>query len=320
MSRGDQLHRQWSILQHLSEGRKSRREFAKDFDVSLKTITRDIDALSIFPIAEEREGIDVYYRLLRGFEAPGIQFSPEEVAALVLGKRTVLNALENSPYEEAFASALAKVELLQKDNAYRKVKALPQVFQSSFFKPQVQNDFQEQLLTAAIEHRVVWLKYFTVERQAISEREVEPFFLHQHPHGFHLIGYCLKREDFLQFGINHIQEIKVLEKTFAPEERAFDLDAFLRTVFDGHRSLPILDVRLHIKYPTAHWARERFYHHSQQIKEVEEGIELHFRSGGSEAIVSRILSLGPDCEVLSPPELQKRVAEKSKEISMLYEK
>ena len=63
MAHGDQLQRQWSILDLLSEGRKSRRELAEQLGVSLKTIARDIEALSLFPIAEERDGIDVVYEL-----------------------------------------------------------------------------------------------------------------------------------------------------------------------------------------------------------------------------------------------------------------
>lgn len=320
MSRGDQLYRQWSILHHLSSGRKSRRELAQWFDVSLKTITRDIDALSLFPIVEEREGIDIFYSLFRNAHLPTLSFQNEEIAALLMGKKTALSALEGSPYQEAFASALTKVELFQKEYTYRQRKELPEVFFSSFPKPSIRNHFQELLTQAAIERRMVWMRYFTASRQEISEREIEPYILHLHPLGFSLIAYCLFRKAFLHFNVNLIQDAHLLDKTFDAEIRAFDLKEFLSSGFDGHRSAPILDVCLFIKNPTASWAKDHFFHPTQRIEEEKEGIRVSFRAGGSEAIVSRVLGLGEDCEVLSPPLLRNKVQEKVQRIIDLYEK
>ena len=82
MGRGDQLTRQWLVLQRLRRGRCSRRELARDFDVSLKTVARDIDVLSVFPIVETQEGIDVFYELMEGTRAPGLHLAAEEVGAL----------------------------------------------------------------------------------------------------------------------------------------------------------------------------------------------------------------------------------------------
>lgn len=319
MSRGDQLYRQWSIIDQLSSGRKSRRQLAERCGVSLKTIARDIQALSIFPISEERDGIDVYYGLLPGGRAPSVRFQPMEVAALLLSEPTIAGALDGSPYADAVASALAKVELLQRADTYRALHRLPDVFQSSFAKPSVRADLQRQLLDAALSRQLVYMTYHTAERGQLTERTVEPFFLHLHPHGLHLIGYCLARQDFLYFNVNCIRSLQTLEQTFEPRERAFVLDEFLATVFDGHRGTPILDVRLRIRNPTAHWARDQFFHATQVIRELEDGVEIGFRSGAPDAIAARALSLGPDCEVLEPVYLRQMVAKKARDISALYE-
>ncbi len=318
MSRGDQLFRQWTILSRLSAGRRSRRELAEELGVSLKTITRDILSLSVFPIAEERSGIDVYYELVRGARAPSVRFTPEELLALLLSEGTILSAVDGSPYAAAVGEALAKVDLLHRETSERSLARLPQVFHSSFLKPQVRADLQERLHEAAIERRLVRLTYFTAERRASSERVVEPFFLHLHPHGLHLIAYCRERGDFLYFSVGAIEALEVLTETFDPEARTFDLKAFLSTVFDGRRGAPVLDVHLRIMEPTAHWARDHFYHSTQELTEIDGGIELRFRSGAPEAIAARVLSLGPDCEVLAPQSLARDVADRARAIVDLY--
>ena len=318
MSRGDQLTRQWSILDQLSRGRWSRRQLAAHHGVSLKTITRDIQALSLFPISEERDGIDVVYGLMTGGRAPTVRFRAEEIAAFLLSRRTILSALEGSPHADEVAAALAKVELLQRADTYRALRELPDVFQSSFDKPSVPTGLQEQLLQAAVARRLVEMEYFTAERQELSQRRVEPHFLHLHPHGLHLIGYCLTRCAFLYFNVACIRRLRVLEDTFQPERRDFDLDSFLETVFDGHRGTPVLDVCLRIRNPTAHWARDRFYHASQTVTEWADGVEIRFRSGAPEAITARVLGLGPDCEVIEPLGLRRLVAKKARDISRLY--
>ena len=317
MARGDQLHRQWAILDLLAGGRKSRRELAERLGVSLKTIARDIEALSLFPIAEERDGIDVVYELVHG-AAPRVRFEHDEVAALLLSKGTLLGALAGTPYAPAVGSALAKLELLQRDRTDRERRRLPDVFQSGFDRPPVRAALQERLLAAAIERRRVWLRYFTAERLARSERVVEPYFLHLSPQGLALIAYCLERRAFLAFHVECIEALEVTGDTFDPAARAFDLEEFLAASFDGRRGAPVLDVCVRIRMPTAAWARGQCFHRSQQIRELDDGVEIRFRAGAPAAIAARLLGLGPDCEVVAPEALARLVAERAEAVAALY--
>ena len=97
-----------------------------------------------------------------------------------------------------------------------------------------------------------------------------------------------------------------------------DIAAFLETIFDGRRGLPILDVRLRVREPTASWARERYYHPTQELDDVDGGVEIRFRAGAPGAIVARVLSLGPDCEVVAPASLRRAVAARARELAARY--
>ena len=144
-----------------------------------------------------QEGIDVFYELMRGARAPNVRFEPEELVALLLGKRTMLSTLEGSPYTGAVAAAFSKIELLLRESSRRALAHLPDVFQSSFSRPRVHERLRERLIQAALGRRRVSIEYTTAERQARGERVVEAYFAHLHPHGLHLIAYCLKRQSAL---------------------------------------------------------------------------------------------------------------------------
>ncbi|MEL6180277.1 MAG: WYL domain-containing protein, partial [Myxococcota bacterium] len=101
-------------------------------------------------------------------------------------------------------------------------------------------------------------------------------------------------------------------------QRGFELEQHLAEGFDGVRSLPIMDVTLQIRNPTALWARDQFFHPTQTIDDIDGGIEIRFRSGGSEAIIARVLSLGRDCTVIAPDELRTRVADEAQAIANHY--
>jgi hypothetical protein len=62
MAGDDQLHRQWSILDLMSEGRKCQRS-PRGLPCRSKRSPATL-RLSLLPIAEERDGIDVVYELV----------------------------------------------------------------------------------------------------------------------------------------------------------------------------------------------------------------------------------------------------------------
>lgn len=80
----------------------------------------------------------------------------------------------------------------------------------------------------------------------------------------------------------------------------------------------MIDVCIRVRLPTAAWARDHFYHATQELRELEDGVELRFRSGAPEAIAARILSLGPDCEVVAPEGLARLVAQRAAAIAARY--
>jgi len=82
MSRNDQVKRQWYLLRKLESSRGATLEelvvsLPPDHACHVRTVRRDLDALtSDFPLYTERVDGQTRWRLVEGFTAPALAFSP----------------------------------------------------------------------------------------------------------------------------------------------------------------------------------------------------------------------------------------------------
>ena len=97
--RGDQLARQWQLIQRLARSRAGvgLEELASDLGCVRRTVYRDLDALMYagFPVVSEKRDNHVYYRFLDSFKLGDVPFTPDEVLALALAQ-DLLGVLEGT--------------------------------------------------------------------------------------------------------------------------------------------------------------------------------------------------------------------------------
>ena len=66
------------------------------------------------------------------------------------------------------------------------------------------------------DHSVVAIDYYTVSRQELSGREVEPYLLFRSPDGWYLEAYCLKAGDQRTFKLERVRSARSTGRTFTP--------------------------------------------------------------------------------------------------------
>ncbi len=110
--RGDQLARQWQLIQRLARSRVGvgLGELADELGCVRRTIYRDLDALMYagFPVVSERRGGHVYYSFLDSFRLGDVPFTPDEILALAFGE-DLLRTLEGTVFHDSIQSAFAKI-------------------------------------------------------------------------------------------------------------------------------------------------------------------------------------------------------------------
>jgi len=323
MARGDQLIRQWKILQLLQAGPKSRAEIARDFGVNPKTILRDVEEVLIhlFPIRVEKDTNIVFYHYIRQPDLPVPAFSLEEREALVMGRELLEDALKGLPFAPAFQSAMNRIVRTQIEQHRRQKEELPQIYHSDFAIPEEETSFQRSLEQAAVERRAVKITYMTRSRMEEVERVVEPLILHLSVRGLQFIAFCRLRRKVLVFAVRSIKKLQLLDETFEPGMHRSELEHYLYDSFDGYREGEVKRIHFIVRGECATWAGHRHYHATQKIEELDDGsVSIQFEACGEKAILRRILMFGADCEVIAPISLKNAHAKMIKKMNVLVEK
>ena len=195
------------LYELLDRGHATAAELADKFEVSPRTIYRDVEALS-------GAGIPVYTEpgrnggiyLLRGFTLNRTALSESE-------RQEVLAAMQSV---SAAGSASGR-EILTKLSALFHVSGETwlEVDFSRWGKPACDNAKFELLKTAVIRHREAEIVYENTRGER-SRRTVQPLKLSYKSKEWYLKAFCLARQDFRIFKLNRILELELLAQTFAP--------------------------------------------------------------------------------------------------------
>jgi predicted DNA-binding transcriptional regulator YafY len=311
----------------LAERPHSKQELARMFEVDDKTIWRDLQALSLhYPIADERDGREVIYRFMDGYEYHPPNFTPTELATLLLAQQSIAATGVTSfgtPFAGYGQTLLQKVRSALPQSLRDKLDALATIFGAAVvpakdYAPHA--DTIDRLTTAAVERRRVQMRYHSLNSNQITERHYDPYAVYFDPDGATLkvIGRDHKagaRNEPIPLSVDRILSLTLTDQLFElPPE--WNLSDFLtENCFNGIHGQP-LTVRLRAFGVTARIFAERTFHASQQTVEKlkrhqdgQESIVIEMRVAGGRGLERFIQSWLPEIEVLDPPELSRKIAE-----------
>lgn len=201
-----QESRLFKIVYHLlDKGRATASELAEKFEVSVRTIYRDIDALSGagIPIyAEAGRNGGIY--LMNDFVMDKAVLTEEE-------KREILTALHSINS----TSNIDNSQILQKLSAIFNVgsESWLEVDFSRWGNNGTDNTKFELLKSAVIQQRCVKITYAN-SYGTISERIIQPLKVLYKSMSWYLKAYCTEKQDYRIFKLTRIITLEVLADTF----------------------------------------------------------------------------------------------------------
>ncbi|MCG7897055.1 MAG: YafY family transcriptional regulator [Candidatus Thiodiazotropha lotti] len=203
MRRADRLFR---ITQELSAERYITAEsLAARLEVSVRTIYRDIDALSASGIPIEAVA-GSGYRLSKGFRVPPLMFNEEELTALMLGMRMVQGWCDTA-LAEAASSALGKVAAVVPERI-RPVLSHEALLVPDFHIPAEVRQQVARLRKAIAQQRKIEIAYR--RRDGVhSDRVIWPLGLFYWGSVWTLAAWCELREGFRQFRVDRIESLQM---------------------------------------------------------------------------------------------------------------
>jgi len=322
--RGDQLARQWLLVQRLgrSRGGVGLAELAEDLGCVRRTIYRDLDALMYagFPVVSEKRDGKVFYRFLDSFQLGDVPFTTDEILALAFGE-DLLRTLEGTVFHDSIQSALAKIrsalssELIGfLDTIARSFRVLPEPHK----RYAESRSTIEALNAAVLGQRVLRMRYRNGSTGEESTRDLDPYHVWYQRGGLYVIGFDHHRDEIRTFAVDRILDLEATGTGFAIRE-GFDFDTWTAANF-GVVIEPASRVRIRFGRERAIQVRERTWHASQQIEDQPDGgVELTMEVGGSAELTDWILSFGAGAEVIEPLALRAQVIASLSRASALYD-
>lgn len=306
-----------------THGRMTARQLADEAGVSVRTVYRDIDALSAagIPIYAE-PGPAGGYALVEGYRTRLTGLTRDEAGALFLA------GAPGPASDLGLGSLLATAEL-------KLLAALPPGLRESaalarerffldapgWFHDGDQPPHLAAVAAAVWEQRPLRVRYRG--RAGETERAIDPLGLILKAGAWYLVA--LSQQEPRTFRVSRINALESLDGTFS-RPAGFDLDAYWRASSDAFlaklyaeevtarlspRGLELLPHVLHS------WVA-RTSIESAAAPDEDGWVQLVIPVESEEIGLTQILQLGPEAEVLAPERLRQRVAAAAKRMSRLY--
>ena len=324
MARGDQLGRQWKIIQTLLSSRtgKTAPELADELECHSRTVYRDLEALQIggFPLYTERIDNKSYWSLIDTAKRQiPIPFSLTELMALYFS-RDMMKFLKNTVFYDSLETLFQKIKTtLSKDyiQYLTRIENSLEVGQTPY-KPY--GEFKEiidQVNEAVVHQRFVRMVYYTMSRKEALEREVAPYKIWFFDGTFYLIGYCRLREDVRIFALDRIKSLQETDEAFEIPD-SFDFESFMRSSFGVFHGEPVT-VKIWFDVEIAGYISEKIWHDTQTIEKQKDGSILFTAEvAGTEEIKFWIMNWGSKALVLEPESLKEEIQAEAKAMLKRY--
>ncbi len=274
----------------LEKGKLSAGELAERFEVSVRTIYRDVDALSA-------AGVPIYatpgrtggVALLDRYVLSKAALTEEEQSQLL----TALRSLSGQPGLEG-SEALAKLSAL-----FRRTEPDWLQVDLSHWGDSAEANAKFQLLKSAIlNHRIITFSY--VSSYGIrTRRQVLPAKLVFKGRAWYLQGFCLDKEAYRTFRLSRMLELSVTERTFAPPLTPPPIQ-------DSGGNPPMVSLRLRFASSAAYRVYDEF--DETQITPLPDGsFQVVADYPEDNWVYGFLLSFGSDVEILSPDRVRRQV-------------
>jgi predicted DNA-binding transcriptional regulator YafY len=310
--RGDQLARQWQLIQRLARSRAGvgLDDLAEDLGCVKRTVYRDLDALQYagFPVVSEKRDGRVLYRFIDRFALGDVPFTTDEVLALAFGE-DLLRPLEGTVFHDSIRAALQKIRAALGPEVGAFVERLGESFRvlpGPHKRYASVREVIQVLNQAVLGRQTVRMSYRTGRTGRVSARRLDPYRVWYRSGGLYVIGHDHRSGEVRTFAVDRIGGAALTGETFAPAP-GFDFDAYTASSF-GVVAEPATLVRIRFEPRFALYVEERQWHPSQKVERLADGaLELTLEVGGLEELRSWVLSFGSGARVLEPPALRAAV-------------
>ena len=204
------------LIQLQSQRVVKAQDIADRFEISLRTVYRDVKALEEAGIPLIGEA-GVGYSLVDGYRLPPVMFTREEATAFLTAEKLV-ERLADSAISTDYKSAMYKIKSVLKTGEKDYLQNIDSHIEVLKNRRQLQSKSDLNLLPVILrsisEKKALSINYFTHYRQENSQRCVEPLGVIYMENYWHLIAFCRMRNAVRDFRMDRISDLSITNDSF----------------------------------------------------------------------------------------------------------
>ena len=299
------------IMILLEKKRISAQELADMFEVSKRTIYRDVEAISMAGIpVSATSGTSGGIEIMSQYKIDKKVFSRDDLSALLLGLNSLPKTLRSSEVEHTLAKLKNLVpEDQAEDIEIRTSQVLIDL--SPWFGERNVNHNLEIIKAALDESRLISFTYID-GHSTKSERKAEVYQLVLKGRDWYVQTYCLTKNDFRLFRLSRMTALTILDEKFLPRK-------YQKPVLDFEETAKKLQTVIKLRVHKSILDRLLEFCDFDCIKaDGEEYYLAEYPFIERDYYYDMLLSFGDKCECMEPPHVREELKKRIESLGHVY--
>lgn len=297
----------------------SAKELADKFQVSERTIYRDLQELSVMNIPISNDGHSKGYVFIGNFSLYPLNWTEQETVAFSM-LPSLLQQVKD-PLPKDFYSAYEKVmatsykEKRVKQDLLQQVADVIQLGAPANYREQP--NYLSPVIEAILNQKTMKAIYHTQSRNQTSERYIDPYYVVPREFRFYLVGFCHQKKEMRTFRLSRFKKIEVTKQRF--EKVDFSLKSYFKYSWSIERGDTTTRFKVRFSPEVARYIKEEEMFITPKMTDLEDGSLLLEVSLNSDREFLRWLNqYGPEAEILEPKEYRDKMKEMLSQWHRLY--
>lgn len=318
----------WRLLKIDEQLRAKRfptaRSLAKDFDVSKRTVERDIEFLRDryeAPIEYDHSKCGYAYTQ-ETFFLKSLFLTDEELFSAAVFEKA-LQQYRNTPIEGRLKAVFAKLTELLPDDAIS-VNTMWLGDSLTFIpepSPEISPEIFDAVFSGVKARRAIRFLYRSLTQTEAAVRTCEPYHIVCQRGAWYVIGRCADKNEERIFSFSRMSEIEILKDASFELPAGFTVEQYIdKNVGVWLNRRKPFTVRLLFSASVSAFAEEHIWNEEQTVLVHEDkSVEVSFKTTQFEEMKRFVLGQGATVQVLEPPELVQAVQKEIEEMRSLYQ-